>query len=1051
MNLKFAGKLAHQFLDSKLTPLLVIVSLLLGIFAIWLTPKEEEPQIKVPMVDIIYPAPGHLPDEVEKRVTEPLEKALSSLTSIKHLYSTSLENATLITVRFDVGEDLETSLIKVHHKVLEAKLSLPTELQSFNPQIKSYTIDDVPFYTITFYSKELNSGELREKIFPLINQLQGITGVASADIIGGERKVLKVTPDIKKMNSAGISLLELKQSVENANSQIIVGPMRDRTPEPIMMVGPFATDAEDVKKIPIGRRGGKTLLLGDIATINIDYDYKIHQLYHHDKSGQSTAVTLTLSKKKGVNATDLAEAVKKHIDDLSTQFANNKISWEVTRDYGFTAKQKTNELIEHLILATISVMILIALFLGFRVSLVVGITVPVTLALTLMVYYLSGYTLNRVTLFALIFSIGILVDDAIVVVENIFRHLSLGKHKNVDEAICAATDEVGNPTILATFTVIMAIMPMAFVGGLMGPYMRPIPIGASMAMLFSLVIAFIVTPWAAKRLIKFDHSSHQKKVSLLDRILTSFMSWAIKRKQNTAIIFVAVFSLLLLSIGLIITKQVKVKMLPFDNKSEMQVLIDLPAGSTLEETKKVSIDLTNFLLKYKEVKNIQSYMGTAAPFNFSGMVKHTFLRRQSFRADLQINLFNKDERKIQSHDLVRLMREDVTKNFPLADNIKIKFLEIPPGPPVLSTVLAEIYSPNKVIEEETLLKIKEIFKKTEGVVEIDTSYDDLQPKNSYVFNREQGKVLGVPEGWANATLWMAMGDINIFSLHRDTEEETVFMRMDFPQDVKRSDDQLLSLLVPSLEGDKISLKHLIDVKQEKTSNSIYHKDLQRVAYVMSELSGSEESPIYGIWKINKELEKASIPFSYSSPDRHSYSKGPMLKWDGEMEITLEVFKDLGISFVIAIILIMVLIIAWYDSFLIPVIIVLPIPLTLIGIIPGHLIFNSFFTATSMIGFIAGAGITVRNSIILVDFIEESRREGVNCADAAINSTIVRFRPILLTALAVIVAAFVILFDPIFQGLAISLMTGALVSSFLSIPLVPILYYWFKRSHPVRTK
>ncbi|MBF0206434.1 MAG: efflux RND transporter permease subunit [Oligoflexia bacterium] len=1057
-DLGFAGKIAREFINSKLTLLFIIVALIMGVFAIYKTPKEEEPQIKVPMIDVLVPVPGYSPEEVEKRVTNLIEKEMTTLLSIKHVYSTSLENAALVTIRFEVGEDLENSLVKVHHKMMGLRNILPKE--ALNPIIKSYTIDDVPFYTITFYSEKYNSSEIRYKIVPLTKELQEINGISDLTYIGGERKVLKIIPDLKRLDDLGVTLIELKDAVEKSDSAYAIGPIRERSPEPIMAVGSFSKNITDIANIPIGHRYGKSIKLGDVAKIVFDYDLvRTHVSYGKE---MLPAVTIAYAKKKGTNATILAEKIQAKLTTLTSlpDFDKN-IKYEITRDYGFTAKEKSNELLEHLLIATISVMVLIAITMGIRVSLVVGIAVPVTLAMTIFIYYLLGYTLNRVTLFALIFSIGILVDDAIVVVENIYRHLSLRRHKQKDIAIIAATDEVGNPTILATLTVIMAIMPMAFVGGLMGPYMRPIPIGASLAMLFSLFIAFIISPWAGKRIIKESsrgghHNDHDdtdgtteisdasstRKDGIFARTLRGAMSWTISKKINSIIVAIVVILMLSASFSLVTSKLVKVKMLPFDNKSEFQILVDLHPGTNLDQTKAFMREMIGMLYNYPEVKNVQTYIGTAAPYNFSGMVKHSFMRSSSYRADIQVNLLDKNLRKIQSHELVNKVRSDLNKKYSSLKDVKIKLLEIPPGPPVLSTLLAEIYYPDKELQKKATIDLAEIYRNTGGVVETDTTIEVPQKKILYDFNRSKGMVHGVPQSYATSTVLMALADLNIFQMHLANEEEPVFMRMSLRDQIKSSDEKILSLTVPSVDGDKVPLKKVMDIQNTSTISPIYHKNLKTVSYVMAEVAGEEESPFYAILKMQ---DKLPAKFNVTYTDIPSTSKLPTLKWDGEMDITLEVFRDLGVAFCIALILIMILVIGWYNSFTLPLIIILPIPLTLIGILPGHYLMNSFFTATSMIGFIAGAGITVRNSIILVDFIEMKRSDGSSCMDAVIDSTIIRFRPILLTAMAVLVAGFVIIFDPIFQGLAISLMAGSIVSALLSIPLVPVLYYWIAKN------
>jgi len=1043
MYLGFAGNIAKNFLNSKLTPLLIIVSIILGTFAVLKTPREEEPQIKVPMIDVYIPVPGYEPKLVENRVTNIAERQLSSLYGVKHIYSTSMDGASFITVRFNVGEDLENSLIKVYHKMNSMKYSLPSE--AMTPIIKSYTIDDVPFYTITFYSDKYSSYQIRHSVVPIAKELQEIEGISEVNIIGGQRTVAKITPNLNKLNSYGISLIEMKQAVENSSSQFVISPIKERNPEPIIATGAFISSVSDIDNIPMGRRFGRTIKMADIAKVEITSDeVNSRVLYGKDNLD---AITITFTKKKGVNATNLANSIHDKLQTISVNMDKN-IKYEITRDYGATAKDKSDELIKHLFIATISVMILIALMMGFRVSMVVGITVPVTLAITLLIDYLLGYTLNRVTLFALIFSIGILVDDAIVVVENIYRHLVSGGHSARDVAIAIATDEVGNPTILATLTVILAIMPLAFVGGMMGPYMRPIPIGASFAMVFSMLIAFIISPWAAKRLIKEDLYKHDEtKTNFVIEFLKKNISWMIERKKNTIIAMSVVGFVLLASISLIFFKAVKVKMLPFDNKSEFQILVDMEPGTNIEETKIFAENIVKRLNNHKEIKNVQVYIGTAAPFSFSGMVKHTFLRKGSYIADIQVNLLDKNDRKIQSHEFVSNIRREIQKEFGNTKGLKLKFLEVPPGPPVMSTMLAEVYHPNEEQQYKYLKQVEAVYKSTDSIVDLDTSIPPKQKEIFYNFDRKKGAIYGIPESYATNTMMMALGKLDMFSVDKSQEEEPVFMRMSLSEEDKKSDKAIMSLLVPSVEGDKLPIKDVMNIEERTTRDPVLHKDLQRVMYVMAEVSGKEESPIYAIEKMEDKLKDFKILYS-AQP---SIVDRPILKWDGEMDITVEVFRDLGIAFFIAIVLIMILVIGWYNSFVIPLIIMLPIPLSLIGIIPGHIIFNAFFTATSMIGFIAMAGITVRNSILLVDFIEQKRFYGADCKSAVIEAAVVRFRPILLTALAIIVAAVVILFDPIFQGLAISLMMGSIAAALLSIPTVPVLYYWFRRNQAVKIK
>ena len=767
-----------------------------------------------------------------------------------------------------------------------------------------------------------------------------------------------------------------------------------------------------------------------------------------DTAGQYEAVTIAISKQKGANASIVADEALKKVEALKGQLIPKDVQVTVTRNYGETAKDKSNELLYHMLLATISVIILVALFLGWRESIVVAVAVPVTLALTLLINYLYGYTLNRVTLFALIFSIGILVDDAIVVVENINRHFRM--HKIQPLTAVYAVDEVGNPTILATFTVIAALMPMAFVSGLMGPYMQPIPVGASAAMLFSLLVAFIVSPWLAYIVLKnVRHGlGHEEEKQGLARLYEKLLGPLIDARKKRLIAFAVIGVLLMLAFVLVPLKKVTMKMLPFDNKSELQVIIDMPEGRTLEETAALTREMSEYLKTVPEVTDYQAYVGTASPYNFNGLVRHYFLRSGSNVADIQVNFVSKGERKDQSHDIAKRMRPELKR---IADRYgaRIKVAELPPGPPVLSTLVAEIYGPETSRQIEIAKMVRDIFEKTAGVVDIDWLVEADQRKVMFDVDREKAADSGISTQAIARSLRIALSGATAGLVHMDREKEPVdiFLRLSLEQ---RSDlTTLQSVTIPSPAGKLVPLAELVKTREGFEEKTIYHKNLKKVTYVTGDVAGTEESPVYAILKMKPDIEKMKLAEGYEL--KQFYTTQPWLegrysmKWDGEWHITYEVFRDLGVAFAAVLIIIYILVVAWFRSFVTPLVIMAPIPLTLVGILPGHWVFGAFFTATSMIGFIALAGIVVRNSILLVDFIQMEWREKGDLRQALIRAGAVRFRPIVLTAAAVVVGSFVMLFDPIFQGLAIAMMFGAVASTMLTLIVVPLLYYEFFRN------
>jgi multidrug efflux pump subunit AcrB len=1044
--LGFAGKLAQTFVHSKLTPVIAISSLLLGLMAVYLTPKEEEPQISVPMIDIRTAAPGFTAEEAERKVTEPIERAVWGLDGVEYVYSTSQPHGSLVTVRFKVGEPMEPSLVKIHHKLMTIHQELPSNV--LTPQVRAFSIDDVPFLVLTFTSKTLDEFALRSSVAPLARELSSTPNLSRVELLGGQKRAIRVIADPKKMQAHGVSLLNLVESLKINDALAPAGKTWNETEEFDVEVGGRLHSSHDVGNLAIGQRAGRVVLIKDVAEVLDGPEEIVRSSILLEKNHEpEKAVSIVFSKRKGTNVVTLSREILQRADTfLKEQKQKTDLRLTVVRDYGSTAEDKSNELIEHLLLATLSVSVLIAIFMGIRASIVVAIAIPVTLALTLAIYYFMGYTLNRVTLFALIFSIGILVDDAIVVVENIERHLKENLKDGLVKATIKAVNEVGNPTILATITVIAAILPMAFVRGLMGPYMKPIPVGASFAMLLSLFVAFVVTPWAAVKLLKahpHNGGADVPKVSRLDQLYQKVMETLLGKKTPAIMFGVFTFILLLGAGSLVYFKSVKVKMLPFDNKQEFQVLIDYPTTTPLMVGKKWSAELAGEILKNKEVEAVQVFAGEASPYSFSGMVKHTFLRKSDYQNDLQIVLTEKGKRKISSHEIIESLRP-LIKKFGIEKNATTKVLEIPPGPPVLATMMAEVYGPDVKTRERVTREIEAVFANEPSVVDLDTTLRAARPRKVYEYNQSKGGLLGTSSRELMALGQLVFSETPVTTLANVTSPEDVSIDLSFTQSARSGDSPFAGLSVPSFETGTVEADKVLMPASEMATTALYRKNLKAVSYVMSELSGSEEAPVYGILKLAPQikypLQTAEVPWN---------TVAPIVKWDGEWFITYEVFRDLGGAFGVVMILIYILVLGWFKSFTVPLIIMAPIPISLIGILPGHAMMGSYFTATSMIGFIAGAGIIVRNSIILVDFIEHQLGLGMNLKEAVVSAGVLRFRPMLLTAAAVVVGSSVMLTDPIFQGLAVSLIFGEIAATILSRFAVPILYYWFVGKSRVR--
>jgi multidrug efflux pump subunit AcrB len=1070
----FAGKLAEQFIHSKLTPVIIVGSLLLGLISVYLTPKEEEPQISVPMIDIFVQAPGFEADEVERKVTEPIERAVWGLDGVEYVYSSSSPHYSLITVRFLVGLEVEPSLVKVHHKIMEIYGTLPGNV--LMPKISSHTIDDVPFLTLSFSSDQRDDYSLRTLIAPLARELSSTPDLSKIELLGGRKRAIRVVVNSQRSSNYGVGMVEIAQALKSNDVGIPAGKNWSNTKLMDVEVEGRVSSAEDVRNIPLAQRGGRIVRIRDVAEVidGPEERNKISVLFDKALGGtERAAVSIVFGKRKGTNVVPLAADLIERAKLFSSGLPED-IKLSVVRDYGSTAGDKSMELIEHLMIATLSVAVLIALWMGWRASAVVSIAIPVTLALTLAIYYFMGYTLNRVTLFALIFSIGILVDDAIVVVENIERHLKTYPERSLLQSTLAAVTEVGNPTILATFTVIAAILPMAFVRGLMGPYMKPIPVGASLAMILSLFVAFTVTPWAAARLLhKEGHgdddinspdsdsaiksgasnltkaSKNKKSVgfleesnkeldehSLLDRIYIKVIDRLLSTKKSAFLFFVLIGVLLLGSFALVGTKIVKVKMLPFDNKNEFQILLDFPTGTSREKSIGLAKELSLTILQNKNIDKIQIHSGEAAPYSFSGMVKHTFLRDREYMVDMQIVILDKSERSESSHEIIESLRPAIG-DFSKKNKAISKILEIPPGPPVLATMVAEIYGPDRATRRKVTDELLDIFEKEPSVVDLDSSLRKGRDRLVYSFDHSKGGQVGARADMVSYTGNYLFSENSLFTIKEASHPEEIFIDLAFDPNQRASSSPFQGQKISSFESGFVNIDGVLEKPKEVSNETLYRKNLKPVEYIFSEFTGAEEAPVYGMMKlaphIDYETQTADVPWNTTKP---------IVKWDGEWFITYEVFRDLGGAFAVVMVLIYILVLGWFRSYTVPLIIMIPIPISLIGILPGHAILGSYFTATSMIGFIAGAGIIVRNSIILVDFIEQEIKKDIPIKTAVVNAGLIRFRPMLLTAAAVVAGAFIMLFDPIFNGLAISLMFGEVAATLLSRFAVPVLYYWF---------
>jgi multidrug efflux pump subunit AcrB len=1055
-----SGGIAQRFLNSKLTPLLIGASIVAGVGGLLTTPREEEPQIRVPMIDVMVGLPGGSPSEVDRRVVEPLERAIWEIPGVEYVYSTAQSDGAMITARYEVGTEPEIALTRLYGKLMANADESP--MGATPPMVTLHGINEVPILTITL-SGGGDAGDgylLRQQATELAAELKRIDDVAETWVIGGTPREVRVTLDPQALAARELSAGAVIHVLQAANAELPAGSLLATNRSIPVRVGHLLKDVEQVRNVVVGVMDDRPILLRDVARIEDGpaepSEYVSFLAGGGDGLSFEPAVTIAIAKREGKNAATIAHAVMHRVDELRGAVVAEDVGITVTRDYGETATEKSGELLLHILIATFGVVLLVWLTLGWREAVVVLVAVPVTLALTLLVYRLYGYTLNRITLFALVFAIGILVDDAIVVVENIARHLGM-KRRSPDDAAVMAVDEVGNPTILATFTVIAAILPMAFVSGLMGPYMRPIPVGASVAMLFSLAVAFIVTPYLAVRLVKGhgsdaeaggdgegeQHADHEEvpdgRIANAYRRMVEGLLASGRRRLLT---YGAMVVLLLGAVAMIPLQWVTVKMLPFDNKSEFQLIVDMPEGTSLERTSEVAHALAVAVGRDEAVHDIQVYAGTAAPFNFNGLVRHYFLRSGPTVADVQVNLLPKDERSDQSHGVALRVRP-VVDSIARAYGASVKVAEIPPGPPVLSTLVAEVYGPDYETQIDAARRVKEIFEATDGVVDVDWTVDAPHAQLRAELRQAETARAGTNAGDVTRTIAASMGGASAGLLHDPRAGEPVSIRVQLADSLTGSVGDLAAVPVSTPQGAR-RLGSLATFDSVAAPTPIFRKNLKPVVYVTGDVAGTLESPAYAMLAMGDPLAQALPEAEVLWGGAPTLTEETSVVWDGEWDITRDVFRDLGIAFAAVLVLIYVLVVAWFQSFTVPLVIMAPIPLTLIGILPAHALTGAFFTATSMIGMIALAGIIVRNSILLVDFIKLGLERGQPLREAVVASGLIRARPIILTAAAVVIGGAVMVTDPIFQGLGMAMISGAIVATALTLVAIPLLYYEMHR-------
>ena len=1060
--LGISGRIARLFLDSELTPLLGVAALLLGLFAVAVTPREEEPQINVTMANVIVPFPGAAAGQVESLVATPMEKVLAEISGVKHIYSVSRPGVAVITVQFEVGEDRTDAIVRLYNAIYSNQDWRPAGVGILPPLVKPKGIDDVPVLSLTLWTADPERGahELRQVAHAIEAEIKRVPGTRNVYTIGGPDQTVHVTLDPQRLAGYGLTVSELIGSLQAANMVMHAGTTVSDGESVPVQAGEFLADRDEVAGLVVAVHQGRPVYLQDVAEVRAGPDQPEQFVSFGtgpaaaskgiEFSGTAPAVTIAVSKKPGENASDVTRAVLERVELLRGTYIPDGVEVTVTRDYGETANDKAQKLIQKLMFATASVVLLVWLTVGWREAVVVGAAVVITLAATLFASWAWGFTINRVSLFALIFAIGILVDDAIVVVENINRHMGLHPGATLGELIPRAVDEVGGPTILATFTVIAALLPMAFVSGLMGPYMSPIPINASMGMLISLAIALVVTPWMSKRMLPHGHAAHgehggdSRLQRFFERVMAPFLRGESAR-PNRHRLYLGTLAAIVLAVSLVLVQWVVMKMLPFDNKSEFQVVVDMPEGAALEETGRVLDELAAVIAARPEVTDYQLYAGTSAPINFNGLVRQYYLRSGPELGDIQVNLVDKHHRDLKSHEIAVEMRPALAE-IGARHGASVKVVEVPPGPPVAAPLVAEIYGPFTEPQREVTRVVRQVFAATEGVVDIDDSLESERPRQVVRIDRQKAALLGVSQAEAVQVLAAGLGGMDATYVHAGRETYPIPVRLELGVPEKADLSGVLALEVRSRSGARVPLSEIAVVEEQPWDTSIYHKDLLPVHWVTADAVGELDSPLYGMFSIVGAL-KDSLPAGteleqrFFSPPEDPYRF--TLKWDGEWQITYETFRDMGLAYSVGLILIYLLVVAQFRSYAVPLVIMAPIPLTVIGVMPGHALLGAQFTATSMIGMIALAGIIVRNSILLVDFINVELEQGGDLADAVIRAAAVRARPIALTAVAAMTGAFFILDDPIFSGLAVSLIFGILVSTALTLVLIPILYFSYR--------
>ncbi len=1071
-NLGISGHLTKAFLRSPMTPLILLASVALGIVALMALPREEEPQISVPLVDILVDANGLKAPDVVELVTKPLEDIVNGVNNVEHVYSMTEDDRVMVTARFDVGTDEDVAILRVHDEIRANISHIPIGIP--DPLIIGRGINDVPIVTVTLaptggQAERWDDNALYNVAEELMHELVKVEDVGLTFIVGGRADQIRVEPDPERLSLYGVTLQQLIGKVESANRSFKVGRVREDGQALSVMAGQTLTGMPDIGLLMITARDGRPVYVKDVANVVVGAKPEEHRVWHLENGGEAKpAVTLAIAKRKGANAVVVADEIMQRLDKVKGSLLPNDVEATVTRDYGETALEKSDELMFHLGLATISIVLLVGWALGWREGIVVMVVVPTTILMTLFAAWMMDFTINRVSLFALIFSIGILVDDAIVVVENIVRHWNMKDGRSPMQATIEAVAEVGNPTIIATLTIVAALLPMMFVSGLMGPYMSPIPANASAAMVFSFFVAMIITPWLLCKITcwkgrvpetaiaddKTDfaedkandaHDPHGPGVlgNFYKRIATKLL----RGRKNSISLLVITGIATVASTLLFATKDVTVKLLPFDNKSELQIVVDLPEGSSLEATERVLLDISDRIKDVEELTTMQAYVGTAMPFNFNGLVRHYYLRSEPWQGELQINLAAKHDRDRQSHDVALNIRA-LLDGLDVPSGTSVKVVEVPPGPPVMATLMAEVYGPDSEARRTAAAKVREAFEAVDYVKDVDDSYGNPATRIRLEIDQENLEFHGVQEADLYDTIQAIVGGKSVGYSQRGAGVNPIEIAIRLPKEGLGMSERILSTPVPAPgpagdSGRVVELGDVVRVVHEKSSYPLFRRDGHFAVLVTGELAGEFEAPIYGMFAVQDQLdvmewgEQGSPTISYHGQPKDE--SNITLLWDGEWEVTYVTFRDMGLAFVFALLGIYLLVVAQFGSFKLPLVILTPVPLTLIGIMFGHWIFNAPFSATSMIGFIALAGIIVRNSILLVDFIRSRQNSGLPMRDVLIEAGTIRFKPIFLTAVAAMIGAAFILADPIFQGLAISMVFGLASSTALTLLVIPAIY------------